>query len=161
MRVQIPPPEQKKRLKDMAKYLIGLDPGTNTGLAIWDAIERRFVRLETLGIVTAMAELVQFLRYHGAMTDCAFYIEDARQRQWLPRERNLSEYRGKLMGAGSVKRDCAIWEEFAIYYGIPLNLVPPRKGLTKWDAETFNKMTGWTGRTSNHARDAALLVWEK
>ena len=161
MRVQIPPPEQTKRLEDMAKYLIGLDPGTNTGLAIWDAIERRFVRLETLGIVTAMAELVQFLRYHGAMTDCAFYIEDARQRQWLPRERNLSEYRGKLMGAGSVKRDCAIWEEFAIYYGIPLNLVPPRKGLTKWDADTFNKMTGWKGRTSNHARDAALLVWGK
>ena len=25
-------------------------------------------------------------------------------------------------------------------------------------AETFAKATGWTGRTSNHARDAALLV---
>lgn len=161
MEVQILPPGQTKRLKDMAKYLIGIDPGTNTGLAVWNTDERRFDCLETLGIVTAMAELVEFLRYHGGMTDCEICIEDARQRQWLPREKNLSEYRGKLMGAGSVKRDCAIWEEFAIYYGIPLNLVPPRKGLTKWDAETFNKMTGWTGRTSNHARDAALLVWGK
>ena len=145
----------------MAKYLIGVDPGTNTGLAVWNTIEQRFDCLETLGIVTAMAELVQFLRYHGAMTDCAFYIEDARQRQWLPRERNLSEYRGKLMGAGSVKRDCAIWEEFATYYGIPLNLVPPRPGVTKWSADYFAKVTGWKGRTSNHARDAALLVFGK
>jgi hypothetical protein len=88
-------------------------------------------------------------------------FEDARKRQWLPREKNLSEYRGKLMGAGSVKRDCEIWEEFCENYDIPYTAVPPRKGLTKWDAETFNKMTGWQGRTSNHARDAALLVWGK
>ena len=65
------------------------------------------------------------------------------------------------MGAGSIKRDCEIWEEFAALYGIPIQFIPPRKGLTKWDAETFNKMTGWKGRTSNHARDAALLVWGK
>lgn len=140
---------------------IGIDPGVNTGLAVWDATQRKFERVETLGIVTAMAELVQFLRYRGAMTNCEIYIEDARQRKYLPREKNISEYRGKLMGAGSVKRDCAIWEEFAIYYGIPLNLVPPRKGLTKWDADTFKRITGWTGRTSNHARDAALLVYGK
>lgn len=140
---------------------IGIDPGVNTGLAVWDDSRQKFVRVETLGIVTAMVELIEFLRYHGAMDDCYIYIEDARQRTYLPRERNLSEYRGKLMGAGSVKRDCAIWEEFADYYGIPIQLVPPRKGATKWDADYFKKVTGWTGRTSNHARDAALLVFGK
>lgn len=140
---------------------IGIDPGVNTGIAIWDTSDKKFVRLETLNIVTAMVELVEFLRYRGALDDCEICIEDARKRQWLPREKNLSEYRGKLMGAGSVKRDCAIWEEFAIYYGIPLNLVPPRKGLTKWDANTFKRITGWTGRTSNHARDAAMLVYQR
>lgn len=145
----------------MVKYAIGIDPGVNTGLAIWDCYERKFKRLETDGIVTAMAELTDFLRYVGAMDDCVIYIEDARQRTWLPREKNLSEYRGRLMGAGSVKRDCCIWEEFGIYYGIPVVLLPPRKGATKWTSDYFKKVTGWTGRTSNHARDAALLVFGK
>ena len=31
--------------------------------------------------------------------------------------------------------------------------------MTKWSAEVFADMTGWKGRTSNHARDAALLVY--
>lgn len=145
----------------MAKYAIGIDPGVNTGLAIWDTSTQDFVRLETDGIVTAMVELVEFLRYRGAMDNCEIFIEDARKRTYLPREKNLSEYRGKLMGAGSVKRDCAIWEEFAIYYGIPIQFIPPRRGATKWPADYFARVTGWTGRTSNHARDAALLVFNK
>lgn len=156
MRVQIPPPEQMKRLEDMAKLVIGIDPGTNTGLAVWDAEDKKFHRVDTLSIVAAMDLVLGCFP-----SPVRLVVEDARKRRWLPREKNLSEYRGKLMGAGSIKRDCEIWEEFAALYGIPIQFIPPRKGLTKWDAETFNKMTGWKGRTSNHARDAALLVWEK
>lgn len=156
MRVQIPPPEQTKRLEDMAIF-IGIDPGTNTGLAVWDAEDKKFHRVDTLSIVAAM----DLVRGYTAGFSFRLVVEDARKRQWLPREKNLSEYRGKLMGAGSIKRDCEIWEEFAALYGIPIQFIPPRKGLTKWDSETFKKITGWKGRTSNHARDAALLVWGK
>ena len=152
MGVRLSPPGQMKRLEDM--LYIGLDPGTNTGLAIWDAEAGQFIEICTLSIVAAMSKVRDG---YAAVRPVTIVAEDARKRQWLPREKNLSEYRGKLMGAGSIKRDCEIWEEFAALYGIPIQFVPPRKGLTKWDAETFNKMTGWTGRTSNHARDAALV----
>lgn len=137
---------------------IGIDPGVNTGLAVWDATRRQFRTLQTSSIVTAMEYIVSLWR-DGEELRIVF--EDARQRKYLPRERNLSEYRGKLMGAGSVKRDCEIWEEFCENYDIQRTAVPPRKGLTKWDADTFKRITGWTGRTSNHARDAALLVYGK
>ena len=89
------------------------------------------------------------------------YFEDAKQRQYLPPEATLSDYRGKLMGAGSVKRDSAIWREFCSFWGIPYVAVAPRAGMTKWDAKYFAKVTGWTGRTSEHARDAALLVFQR
>ena len=157
MRVQIPPPEQTKRLEDMAKLVIGIDPGVNTGIAVWDTKERKFREVCTLPIIRAL----ELCEQYRASTPFDIVFEDARKRQWLPREKNLSEYRGKLMGAGSVKRDCDIWEEYCTEHCIPYTAVPPRKGLTKWDAETFKKMTGWTGRTSNHARDAALLVFGK
>ena len=138
---------------------IGIDPGVNTGFAVWDSESRTFIDIRTCGIVAAM-EIVgyytQALRLDGRVV-----FEDARRRKWLPQERNLSEYRGKLMGAGSVKRDCDIWEEFCKRYEIPYTVIPPAAGRTKWDADYFAKVTGWTGRTSNHARDAALLVWGK
>ncbi len=44
-------------------------------------------------------------------------------------------------------------------YGIKYVAQPPRAGATKWTADTFRRITGYTGRTSNHARDAALLVY--
>ena len=132
----------------------GIDPGVNTGLALVQDGELKVV--ETVNIVRAMGRI---LAAFNACEDITVVFEDARQRQWLPRERNASEYRGKLMGAGSVKRDCEIWEEFCNVYGIKYVAVPPRAGATKWDADTFRNVTGWKGRTSNHARDAALLVF--
>ena len=132
----------------------GIDPGVNTGLALVEDGELKVV--ETVNIVRAMARV---LAAFNACEDITVVFEDARQRKYLPRERNASEYRGKLMGAGSVKRDCEIWEEFCNVYDIKYMAIPPRAGATKWDADTFRNVTGWKGRTSNHARDAALLVF--
>lgn len=136
---------------------IGIDPGTKTGLAVWDSEKREFRIVRTTRILEAIWVCQEILR--RVVPHIIF--EDARRRKYLPREKNLSEYRGKLMGAGSVKRDCEIWEEFCKGYNIPFTAVPPRKGATKWDADYFKKVTGWTGRTSNHARDAALLVFNR
>ncbi len=86
----------------------GVDPGVNTGLAMWKDNELKVV--ETVNIIQAMSRVLA--AWEASEDDVTVVFEDARQRQWLPRERNASEYRGKLMGAGSVKRDCEIWEEF-------------------------------------------------
>lgn len=133
----------------------GVDPGVNTGLALVQDGELKVC--ETVGIVRAMARILA--AFDACEDSITIVMEDARQRQWLPRERNASEYRGRLMGAGSVKRDCSIWEEFCEVYNLPLLKVPPRAGATNWTAETFRNVTGYKGRTSNHARDAALLVF--
>jgi hypothetical protein len=132
----------------------GIDPGVNTGLAyVHDGELKACI---TTNNVEAM-EKVLASKFDGQRITVVF--EDARQRKYLPRERNASEYRGKLMGAGSVKRDCEIWQTFCEVHCIPFIAVPPRAGATKWTAETFRNVTGYKGRTSNHARDAALLVF--
>lgn len=133
---------------------IGIDTGTKTGFAVWDG--KRFLEIETLKLWQAL-DRVRRMKEQGE--DITVVFEDARQRKWLPREKSISEYRGKMIGAGSVKRDAAIWEEFCIDNGIKFFSVPPGKGLTKWSAQTFAEVTGWQGRTSNHGRDAALLVY--
>lgn len=135
-------------------YLIGLDPGKNTGLAVWDTETQTFAYINTMPIHKALDFAKTFVDGTTRV-----YFEDARQRRWLPKDATSSEYRGHLMGAGSVKRDSVIWQDALTDWGIPFEMVPPRAGATKWDADTFARITGYKGRTSNHARDAALLVY--
>ena len=136
---------------------IGIDPGVNTGLAVWDTKKRALLEVRTLPIIRAL-ELCEEYRMTYPLH---IVFEDARKRKWIPREQSLSQFKGRAMGAGSVKRDCDIWEEYCTEHCIPFEALPPRKGLTKWTAESFAAVTGWKGRTSNHARDAAMLVFGK
>lgn len=141
---------------------IGIDTGTHTGLAVWDGARRRFERLETWPLHRALLCVKEYQDHCQATgRTLTVVFEDARQRKWIPRELNVSEYRGKLMGAGSVKRDAVIWQEFLDDYKIRYENTPPRKGLTKLSPDAFARLTGWTGRTSNHARDAAMLVFQR
>lgn len=129
---------------------IGIDPGTRTGMAVWDSKERKFLSLETLPIHRAMVEVMN-LRIGR---DIQVVFEDARQRKWYGK----GNTNAKLQGAGSVKRDCSIWEDFCKDYGIPFRAIPPVKGATKITPEYFKMVSHYQGRTSEHSRDAAMLV---
>ena len=128
-----------------AKTLIGIDPGTHTGIAI--KIEGKWHRVETMSIFAALQTVVMY-RYDNLLVR----FEDARLRTYFGKSD-----REKLQGAGSVKRDCAIWEEVLTEYKIPFQRIHPRyvKATT---AEQFKALTGWHGQTSIHAREAAWLI---
>lgn len=129
---------------------IGIDPGTHTGMAIWDSRKGAFLSLVTLPIHRAL-QVVQYMTTEG---DVKVVFEDARQRKWFG-EGDIS---AKQQGAGSVKRDCSIWEDFCNDYDIPFEARPPIKGATKVTAEYFKMISHYQGRTSSHSRDAAMLV---
>ena len=132
--------------------LIGIDTGTHTGVAIYETISKRIERLETLPIHKAMALVLATAQENP--NDTHVYFEDARLRKWFGRSG-----REQLQGAGSVKRDCAIWEDYLTDYKIPFTRIAPKNNATKLTADYFAKVTGWTARSSEHARDAAMLVF--
>ena len=136
--------------------IVGIDPGVNTGLAVWDTSTRQFLDIRCSGIVDAMDYLRQFQeeRQIGLIV-----FEDARKRKWIPREKDIAEFRGRAMGAGSVKRDSAIWEEWCQTYGIDFVATPPHQGMTKLTDLYFRGLTGYDRRTNEHGRDAAMLVF--
>lgn len=131
---------------------IGIDPGTRTGLAAWDDREKRFLEISTLMIHEAMERVKAYL---PAPEGCRIYVEDARLRKWYGKKGRES-----LQGAGSIKRDSAIWDDYLKALGADYRMLPPQVGGTKiWDLP-FKNLTGWTGkRTSEHARDAAMIVY--
>ena len=65
----------------------------------------------------------------------------------------------KLQGAGSVKRDSTIWDEYLKSTGVAYTMVAPVNNRTKMTADSFRRTTGYTGRTNEHNRDAAMLVF--
>ena len=135
---------------------IGIDTGVHTGIAVWNSERKEFAVVDTKKIHEAM----NFV-YGYVDSDIPFQVrfEDARQRKWIPMSKNMTAELGRAQGAGYVKAHCQIWEDFLTDYRIPFEAIAPRRNLTKLSAEQFERITGYKGRTSEHARDAAMLVY--
>ena len=131
--------------------IIGIDPGLNTGLAMWSLTNNHLMIVNTYKIHEAM----KIVSDNDKSIINHVIFEDARKRTWFG-----NAGREQLQGAGSIKRDCKIWEDFLTDLQIPFIMRKPAKGNTKLTADYFKKLTGWEGRTSNHARDAAMLCFQ-
>lgn len=138
--------------------VVGIDPGLHTGLAVWDTSARQFLDIRCSGIVSAMDYLSDLSRDRGIGL---VVFEDARQRKWIPREKDLAQMKGRAMGAGSVKRDCSIWEEWCDARNIQYIATRPKNGMTKLTDAYFRGITGYDRRTNEHGRDAAMLVFQR
>ena len=140
----------------MTKYLIGIDTGVNTGYAVAEDNGNggELFEVRSLTITQAMSRTLEFVVHYGKENVCLF-IEDARQRTWFTGGRE------KAQGVGSVKRDAQIWEDWCKEQGINYKMIHPASNATKKKAVDFTRMTGWTGRTNEHARDAAMLVFKR
>lgn len=131
----------------MKRILIGIDPGKNTGLAVIK--DGKLVRCETMLIHQALKELEgfgpDFVEY-----DIHVVVEDARKRSGRPEA---------AQGAGSVKRDCVIWEDYLTDLKISFKMVPPRKNGTRFRDQIFRaSYPYWKKRTSEHSRSAANIL---
>lgn len=129
---------------------IGIDPGVTTGLAVWDVNARDLVALHSLDVAQAF-EQVRVAKMGGRLAHV--WVEDARKRTWFGVKGVEA-----LQGAGSIKRESAIWESVLQLLGVDYTMVSPQAKGSKLDAEQFRRLSGWSSRTSQHARDAAMLV---
>lgn len=131
------------------RYLIGIDPGVKTGVAVFDRKLKKLTAVKTMKILDAIT-FVECKVY-----DVEIWFEDARLRRWFG-----NSGREKLQGAGSIKRDCSIWQDLCEKIDAPYKAIPPKNNTTKTKADYFKRITGWDGKTSEHSRDAAMLVFK-
>lgn len=138
--------------------VIGVDPGTHTGVAVWHAGEAKFLSVEALPVHRAL-EFVRQRILSDRLTPVIF--EDARLRTWFgSRDANVAKFgAGVREGAGAAKRDAAIWEAFLEDMGCPYLARKPSSGSTKWNADQFRRLTRWDHKTNEHGRDAGVLVF--
>ncbi len=141
---------------------IGIDTGTHTGFAVWDNRKWVLVEVTSLPIHKAMERVRSYVEAFksGVGDKVVVRVEDPRQRTWFGTERmSRDEERKRLQGVGSVKRDASIWDDYLKDLGVEYEMVAPKRNITKLPAERFKYFTGWNGRTNEHSRDAAGLVY--
>jgi len=140
-------------------YAIGIDPGTKTGLAIWNKTRKTFEAIETMKIHEALAVVESFCLYaEAANSQVIIYIENPNTwRGWGSR----TEGTAKAQGAGSIKRDYAIWKDFCEAIRVEMIPVKLQGTLKKLPADKFKQLTGFGGKTTEHGRDAACMVFNR
>ncbi len=132
---------------------IGIDPGVKTGFALID--DGKYKNISTYSILEAIGVI-----NHVALTcpsdTIILYVENPNLRIYFG-----DSSREVLQGAGSIKRDYSIWKEFAKENELQMIDVHPKNVGSIFDNVTvFKSATGWKDRTSQHARDAARMIFK-
>ena len=130
--------------------IIGIDPGKATGIAIYrDAAlcELRTVRPEQVEAVL-MEVRPRRVVFEDSRQQSAVFNRGANPRATLKIARSV----------GEIDQLCRQIESLCARLGIECVGVSPLRKGSKLDAPRFAALTGWTGRTNPHVRDAAMVA---
>lgn len=133
--------------------VIGLDPGSNTGVAYFTAGQLR--KLET---ITPM-QISEVLRMAGPNLKRVIF-EDSRLTSYMFTTVKSRPAALKMArNVGEIDAWCRLIVATCADLGIPSHGISPKQKGAKLNAEQFAKLTGWAGTSNAHERDAAMCAW--
>lgn len=133
--------------------VIGIDPGVNMGWATYKNGE--LVELKTI-------EPFCFDDNLGLYIDEPLFLafEDSRLQShvWLPSQsKGIAANIARKIGM--VDAWCYMIERVCERYDIAYMRISPKAKGEKLNAEDFNRITHWKGKSNQHERDAAMVAW--
>jgi hypothetical protein len=133
--------------------IIGIDAGSNTGFAVYDPSEKRLTELVTTDFWGAI-EKINAMRAAG---EIGVVLEKPKTKANFHKHAKTAAGKHTMgVNVGFALKEAALILEYLNRNGIPVMTLPP---LGKKDAVFFKRMTGWSGRTNSHMRDAGLLCF--
>lgn len=142
--------------------LIGIDPGVKTGYAVWDTVKKKF---RYIGSVSPSIAILGIQEAGKDFKDVRIYVEDVYSNKavWSKKGASPDETRKWTKVSRNVGINqgiCYVIISMLTVMAYDHVLIKPgKRSITKIDAETFNKITGYTEQTDEHGRDAAMLVF--
>ena len=141
---------------------LGIDPGANTGLAVYAPRINQITHLRTEPFWEAH-DLVLGL---AAPEHMVVVLEDPTFTTYVWQANRKDTVNVKLKKAQSVganKRDAQLWFDLLSNKGYHVITKAPGEGRgwdsAKWTEDLFQRITGCMMRSSQHARDAAAMVY--
>lgn len=132
--------------------LLGIDPGANTGTALYRDGELRALR--TIEPVEIHALIF------SVMPDVVVF-EDSRlqSRVWTGNKLRSGAASKVARDVGRIDAWCDLIEAVCKPLRISCHGVSPKGKGSKLDADQFRQVTGWVGRSNQHERDGAMVAW--
>ena len=134
--------------------VMGLDPGVNTGMAVYE--DGELISLQTIEPYQIEWHLSQ---YQFEPLFVAFEDSRLQSHVWLP-----SQSKGVAANiarkVGMVDAWCCLIERVCEQHNIAYMRISPKAKGGKVDAELFKKVTRWDKRSNQHERDAAMIAWQ-
>lgn len=140
------------------QFYVGIDIGTNTGYAVYDSHLKKFISIQTLKIHEAMEQVLLLAKEN----ENRIMVRFENVKSWRPFGKNREPASARIQGAGSIKRDQSIWEDYLTEHHIPYELVGLTQCRKKTTAAEFKQITGWDSKvspTTEHSRDSAMMVY--
>lgn len=143
---------------------IGIDPGVKTGWAAWTTEGKMLYSLKTLSFWQTISEIYKIGgEFCNEKESLVFVIEDPTQNKpvfFRPGIDSPQMVSRIAQNVGSNKRDCQLLIEKIEELGFKIiKKRPGARSFTKLNAEQFKSMTRVDIKCSQHARDAAGLVF--
>lgn len=153
---------QTAMLASIRKYsiVIGIDPGTNTGFTAYNCDTKQYLHCETLPIHIAIFRIEKLVEFDFFPRGMLIIVEDSR---------HISGPNEKKLGAGSIRRDCSIWEDYLeelvkrTSKDITFIFVRPTNNkYLKMNPHEWTKYSKYQGNRmpSEHARDSATYLFK-
>ena len=129
--------------------IVGIDPGASTGIAIYHG--GKLTSLHTVephqleSIISTAGRVV----YEDSRLISHMFTTVKSRPAALKMARNV----------GEIDPWCKLIVAICDRKGIPVHGISPKHKGAKLDAAQFKAATGWTERSNQHERDAAMVAW--
>jgi hypothetical protein len=135
-------------------YVIGIDPGVNTGLAVYNVMRGGLDEVTT----TDFWEAYEYVTRVYEQVNTLLVIEDASLNAPTFRKKGNGSVQDRLCrNVGGVQRESQLL--IAGFERAGYIVIRERPTQAKWDDAAFRAITGWDVKESAHGRDAARLCY--
>jgi hypothetical protein len=132
--------------------VIGIDPGAKTAIAQFKG--GKLIDIHTTDVLGTLSFLrierpILAVLEDSTLTSHIFTAPGVSHRAALKVARNI----------GEVDAYCKIIKQVCGEIGIAYRSISPKEKGKKIDAAEFGRITGWTEKSNQHERDAAMVAW--
>ena len=141
------------------RYVVGIDPGEHTGVAVYDRDYKQFLAVRTMDFWTAF----EFVTANYEASETLLVIENGSLNKFTNRQytEDKSSATGERISrnVGMNNRESDLLIEGLRRQGFEVREFKPISGNGKWSPDQARRYTGYTGRTNEHVRDAMRLAF--
>lgn len=131
--------------------VLGIDPGANTGIAVF--VDGKLISLETI----APHQVGDYIKASGAQR---VVYEDSRliSHTWSTAPSRAAALK-MARNVGEIDAWCRLITQVCADMSLSVLGISPKGKGQKLDAAEFERVTGWSGQSNQHCRDAAMVAW--